>query len=63
MYFVTTTDELTKIIICDHDLRCWAIWHGQENYKTGKTYRQQPPLPLQPDQTGTFFYYLAMTSD
>ena len=47
-----------KTFIRDNNLRCWTICHGPEDYKTGKTYGQRPPLILSADLTEAIDDYL-----
>lgn len=43
--------EIDKSFIRDAKSNCWTIKHGPDDYKTGKTYGDRPPLVLAQDLT------------
>ena len=43
--------ELDKTFLKDTNLNCWTIKHGPDDYKTGSTYGDRPPLVLAEELT------------
>jgi hypothetical protein len=50
--------EIDKSFIRDAKTNCWTIKHGPDDYKTGKTYGDRPPLVLTQDLTGAIDDFL-----
>ncbi len=51
--------EIGKTFIRDGKIDCWTIKHGPDDYKTGKTYGNRPPLVLARELTGGIDDFLA----
>jgi|AntRauTorckE5430_2_1112549.scaffolds.fasta_scaffold17187_1 hypothetical protein len=43
--------ELDRSFLRNTKMNCWTIKHGPDDYKTGKTYGDRPPLVLSPELT------------
>jgi len=43
--------KVGRSFIRDERINCWTIKHGPDDYKTGKTYGDRPPLVLAPELT------------
>lgn len=41
--------EVGRSFLRDDKINCWIIKHGPDDYKTGKTYGDRPPLVLTPE--------------
>lgn len=50
--------EIDKSFIRDAKTNCWTIKHGPDDYKTGKTYGDRPPLVLTQDLTAAIDDFL-----
>ena len=50
--------EIGRTLLRDDSIGCWTIKHGPDDYKTGKTYGDRPPLVLAPELTTTIDDYL-----
>ena len=50
--------EIGRTLIKDGD-GCWAIKHGPDDYKTGKTYGDRPPLFLSTDLSSSIDDFIA----
>jgi hypothetical protein len=41
--------EIGRSFLRDDKINCWVIKHGPDDYKTGKTYGDRPPLVITPE--------------
>ena len=51
--------ELGKTFLKDDSINCWTIKHGPNDYKTGSTYGDRPPLVIAEELTSAIDDFLA----
>ncbi len=51
--------ELDKTFLKDESINCWIIKHGPDDYKTGSTYGDRPPLVIAEELTPAIDVFLS----
>jgi len=55
--------EIGRSFLRDEAAGCWTIKHGPDDYKTGKTYGDRPPLLIAPELTSAIDAFLSRWRD